>query len=80
MGDGRHWAQVGKRLLVAGVDISGEQEKWEQGPTSQRVTTGVQVVNSPSQFKLSLQAHVIVFVECSFNFQSSALPQPTALT
>ena len=80
MGDGRHWAQVGKWPLVGGVDISGGQEKWEQGPTSQRVTTGVRVVNLPSQFKLSLQAHVIVFVECLFNFQSTFLPQPTALT
>ena len=76
MGDGRHWAQVGKRPLVGGVDISGGQEKWEQGPTSQRVTTGVRVVNLPSQFKLSLQAHVIVFVEYSFNFNFPLGTQP----
>ena len=31
LGDGRCWVQVGRRSLVAGVDISRGQEKWEQG-------------------------------------------------
>ena len=61
LGNGRRWVQVGKRLLVAEVDISGGQEKWEQGPTSH---DKVSLRSLRSQFKLSLQAHVIVFVEC----------------
>jgi hypothetical protein len=28
-GDGKLWVQVGKQPLVAGVDVSGGQEKWE---------------------------------------------------
>jgi len=34
LGDGRRWVQVGKQPLVAGVDISGGQEKWAQGLTT----------------------------------------------
>ena len=35
LGDGRCWVQIGRRSLVAGVDISCGQEKWEQGPTTE---------------------------------------------
>ena len=56
MGNGRRWVQVGKRLLVAEVDISGGQEKWEQGPTSH---DKVSLRGSPSrEFAKSVQTQL----------------------